>query len=57
MDGRSPAPAQPAAAGRAEDDLMAVDLAELDGGVVADSESIAAARVLDAFPGATEVRS
>jgi len=36
---------------------MAVDLAELDGGVVADSESIAAARVLDAFPGATEVRS
>ena len=57
VDGRSPAPAQPAAAGRAEDDLMAVDLAELDGGVVADSESIAAARVLDAFPGATEVRS
>jgi hypothetical protein len=46
-----------AAPSRAGDDLLAVDLDELDGGIVADSESIAAARVLDAFPGATEVRS
>jgi hypothetical protein len=32
-----------------------IDLDELDGGPVRATESVAAARVLDAFPGATEV--
>jgi len=40
-----------------EDDPLDVDLDDMEGGVVADTESIATARVLDAFPGATEVVS
>jgi DNA polymerase III subunit gamma/tau len=56
IDDRSAAPvATPVA--DTEPDLLAVDLAEMDGGVVDDTETIATARVLDAFPGATEVRS
>jgi hypothetical protein len=38
-------------------DLDDLDRADLDGGEVGDSTTIATARVLDAFPGATEVRS
>lgn len=34
-----------------------VDLEELDGGEISDSTTIAAARVLDAFPGATELEA
>jgi DNA polymerase III gamma/tau subunit len=52
-DKEAPPPPAPAAA----TDLLAVDLDEMEGGVVADTESIATARVLDAFPGATEVAS
>jgi DNA polymerase III subunit gamma/tau len=56
VDDRS-APSVAAPAADSESDLLAVDLDEMDGGVVADTETIATARVLDAFPGATEVRS
>jgi hypothetical protein len=35
--------------------IEAIDFDELDGGPVHATESVAAARVLDAFPGATEV--
>jgi DNA polymerase III subunit gamma/tau len=56
VDDRTGAPAAPAAA-VAEPDPLAVDLDEMDGGIVTDTETIATARVLDAFPGATEVRS
>ena len=34
---------------------MSIDVEEMDGGAAPDSGSAAAARVLDAFPGATEV--
>ena len=37
--------------------IESIDLTELDGGPVHATESVAAARVLDAFPGATEVSS
>jgi DNA polymerase-3 subunit gamma/tau len=48
----------PAAAAPAKPDVDGPeDLDDLEGGTVADTESIAAARVFDAFPGATEVRS
>jgi len=50
------AAAMPAAVPDHEMDPMQVDLDEMDAGAVPDTESIAAARVLDAFPGATEVR-
>ena len=40
-----------------EPTCSAVDLDEMDGGSSHDTETIATARVLDAFPGATEVRS
>ncbi len=56
VDDRSAAPAVTPVAD-VEPDLLAVDLEEMDGGVVDDTETIATARVLDAFPGATEVRS
>ena len=56
VEDRAVAPA-PAPVADDEPDLLAVDLDEMDGGVVADTETIATARVLDAFPGATEVRS
>ncbi len=48
-------PASPAVDGEPED-LAAYDLDDMDGPSVADTSSIATARVLDAFPGATEVR-
>ena len=41
----------------APSDPTHIDVADLDGGPVGDSTTIAAARVLDAFPGATEVRT
>ena len=48
----------PAAAAPAKPDVDGPeDLDDLEGGTVADTESIVAARVFDAFPGATEVRS
>jgi DNA polymerase-3 subunit gamma/tau len=50
-----PAPDVPPAA--PSEAVVVPDLADLDGGEVADSATIATARVLDAFPGATEVRS
>jgi hypothetical protein len=50
----APIPTQVAPGGQ---DAADMDLDELDGGAAPDTESIAAARVLDAFPGATEVRS
>jgi DNA polymerase III subunit gamma/tau len=56
VEDRAAAPAVPAVV-VAEPDPLAVDLDEMDGGVVEDNETIATARVLDAFPGATEVRS
>jgi DNA polymerase III subunit gamma/tau len=56
-DAAAPPSAPTASAPDAEPDLLEVDPAEMEGGVVADTESIAAARVLDAFPGATEVVS
>jgi DNA polymerase-3 subunit gamma/tau len=37
--------------------LDEIDIDDLEGGIAGDSASIAAARVLDAFPGATEVSS
>jgi DNA polymerase-3 subunit gamma/tau len=45
---------EPSAPSANPDDL---DVADLDGGAVGDSTTIATARVLDAFPGATEVHS
>jgi len=46
----------PAAAPREEEvNPIEVDLEEMDAGAAPDNESVAAARVLDAFPGATEV--
>ncbi|HEV3213145.1 MAG TPA: DNA polymerase III subunit gamma/tau [Acidimicrobiales bacterium] len=53
----APATTPPDTAAGASLDRLEVDLDEMDGGVVTDTESIAAARVLDAFPGATEVVS
>jgi DNA polymerase III subunit gamma/tau len=55
VEDRTAAPTAPPVV--AESDSLAVDLDEMDGGIVADTETIATARVLDAFPGATEVRS
>jgi DNA polymerase-3 subunit gamma/tau len=59
VDDAAAAPSPPVAASApvAAAEPMDVDLDDMEGGVVADTESIAAARVLDAFPGATEVRS
>jgi DNA polymerase III subunit gamma/tau len=51
----APDPTPPPPAGL--DELDDIDPADLEGGVVGDSTTIATARVLDAFPGATEVRS
>jgi DNA polymerase III subunit gamma/tau len=53
----STAPTEATPTASHEEDLMAVDLAAMDAGPVNDTETIATARVLDAFPGATEVRS
>jgi len=56
----TPPPAPPAAPpveAAVGAELLEVDLDEMEGGIVADTESIATARVLDAFPGATEVVS
>jgi hypothetical protein len=55
---RAPAPpSEPPASPSPAHDLDELDDLDLDGGEVADSTSIATARVLDAFPGATEVRA
>jgi hypothetical protein len=48
-------PPEDRAAGPSPDVADLVDLDDLDGGVAGDTASIATARVLDAFPGATEV--
>jgi DNA polymerase-3 subunit gamma/tau len=52
-----PPPAVEAVAVAPSEPVAVPDLADLDGGEVSDSATIATARVLDAFPGATEVRS
>jgi hypothetical protein len=53
----APAASPPVTAADTSLERLEVDLDEMDGGVVTDTESIATARVLDAFPGATEVVS
>src|ERR1019366_3353281 len=57
-DAARPAPrakAAPSAPDPASAPIEEIDLDELEGGPVTATESVAAARVLDAFPGATEV--